>query len=77
MPEPCSERDRLRQAYYEAMREVSASSLALAAPSIGLEFTAVLKRVEAAQRAADAARLEYEAHCAEHGCEPKRYRARW
>jgi hypothetical protein len=77
MPKPCSERDRLRQAYYEATREASASRGALSSIPLGPEFTAALKKVEATQRACDTARLSYEKHCEEHGCETKFYRQRW
>ena len=77
VPKPCTERDRLRQAYYQATLEVSASCGALPSTPFGPEFTAALKKAEAAQRASDASRLAYEKHCAEHGCETKRYRPRW
>jgi hypothetical protein len=74
---PCTERDRLRQAYYEATREASAACRAVSAQPFGPEFHEALKKADAAQRAADAARLAYELHCAEHGCEKKFYTARW
>jgi hypothetical protein len=77
MPQPCGERDRLRQAYYQATIEASASCGAIPSTPFGPEFTAALKKVEAAQRACDAARLAYEEHCAKHGCETKFYRSRW
>jgi hypothetical protein len=77
MPKPCSERDRLRQAYYLATLEASASRGALGSIPFGQEFTAALKRTEAAQRACDAARLVYEKHCEAHECETKFYHQRW
>ena len=77
MPKPCSERDRLRQAYYQATLAASASRGALPSKPFGPEFTAALKKVEATQRACDAARLSYEKHCEDHGCETKFYGQRW
>ena len=64
MPKLCTERDRLRQAYYQATLEVSASCGALPSTPFGPGFTAALKKAEAAQRASDASRLAYEKHCA-------------
>jgi hypothetical protein len=57
MLEPCSEKDRLRQAYYEATREASATSRELASTPFGAaDFTSALKKADGAQRASDAAR---------------------
>jgi hypothetical protein len=77
MLQPCSERDRLRQAYYQTTLEVSASCGVLPSIPFGPEFTAALRKAAAAQRACDAARLAYEEHCSEHGCATKSYRRRW
>jgi hypothetical protein len=67
MPQACGEKDRLRDAYHEAIREVAASSCTLSALPFGLDVMAALKNAEVTQRAADAARLAYEQHGAKHG----------
>jgi hypothetical protein len=77
MAKPCIERDRLRQAYYQATLEASASCGTIPSTPFGPEFTVALKKADAAQRACDAARLAYEDHCSEHGCATKSYRRRW
>jgi hypothetical protein len=73
MPRSCSERDRLRKAYYQATLEASASSGALQSIPFGLEFQSALDKAEAARLACDAARRALERHCEEHGCEPEIY----
>jgi len=73
MPKPCSERDRLKEAYYQATLEASALSGAFQSVPPGPEFVAALDHAEAAHLAYNAARLAYEEHCADHGCEPEFY----
>jgi hypothetical protein len=74
MPKPCSERDRLRGAYYQATLEASASCAALPPAAFGPEFSAALDKAEAAYLGCVAARHAYEEHCVDHGCEPEWYR---
>jgi len=69
MPKPCSERDRLREAYNQAKLEASALSGALDSLPSAPEFQWALQRAEAAQLASVAARHAYEDHCSDHGCE--------
>lgn len=73
MPKPCSERDRLKEAYYQATLEASTLSGALHSVPLGPEFSAALDNAEAAQLACNAARRAYQQHCEEHGCEPEFY----
>ena len=73
MPKPCSERDRLREAYYQATLEASTLSGALVSIPLGPEFSAALDKAEAAQLACNAARRAYTEHCEGHGCEPEFY----
>lgn len=69
MPKPCSERDRLRAAYYNATLAASASCAALPSTAFSPEFSAVLDKAEAAYLACVAARRAYEEHCEAHGCQ--------
>ena len=69
MPKPCSERDRLKEAYNQATLEASTVSGILQSAPFGPEFSAALDKAEAAQLAWDAARRAYFDHCDEHGCE--------
>ena len=69
MPKPCSERDRLTEAYRRATLEASALNDVLRSASFGAEFSAALDKAEAAQLAWDAARRAYLDHCEQHGCE--------
>jgi len=73
MPKPCSERDRLREAYYQATLEASNLSGVLGSIPLGPEFSAALDKAEAAQLACAAARRAYETHCEEHGCKDEFY----
>ena len=68
MPKPC-QRDRLREAYYQATLEASALTGVLQSASFGPEFSAALDKAEIARSAWDAARRAYLEHCEEHGCE--------
>ena len=69
MPMRCSERDRLREAYHQATQEAFTVSRALESLPFGLEFQSALEKAEAAQLAVSNARLAYEEHCEQHGCE--------
>ena len=69
MPEPCSERDRLKEAYHQATLEASVLSGALDSLPSKPEFQWALQKAEGAQLACIAARHEYEDHCTAHGCE--------
>jgi hypothetical protein len=51
MPKPCSERDRLRDAYYQATLEASALTGVLQSASFGPEFSAALDKAEIARSA--------------------------
>jgi hypothetical protein len=73
MPKPCSEKDRLKQAYYRATLEASRLSGSLESLPFGLEFQSALEKVEAAHLAVGNAQRAYEEHCAEHGCEDEFY----
>jgi hypothetical protein len=73
MPKPCSEKDRLREAYYHATLEASTSCAALPPAAFGPEFSAVLDKAEAAYLVCVAARHAYEEHCEVHGCEDEFY----
>jgi hypothetical protein len=73
MPTPCSERDRLKEAYYQATLEASRLSGVLESIPVGPEFSAALDKAEAAQLACNAARRAYEEHCEAHGCEDEFY----
>lgn len=74
MPKPCIERDRLREAYYQATLEASASCAALPPTAFSPEFSAVLDKAEAAYLVCVAARRAYQEHCEAHGREPEFYR---
>jgi hypothetical protein len=69
MSKPCSERDRLREAHYQATQEAFFVSRALEFLPFGLEFQSALEKAEAAHLAVGNARRAYEEHCVEHGCE--------
>ena len=71
MPKPCSERDRLKQAYYLATQEVSRLRRALESLPFGLEFQSALEKAEVAHLAVADARRAYEEHCEAHGCESR------
>ena len=77
MPKPCSERDRLREAYYEATLEASRLSDALESLPFGLEFSAALDKAEDAHLACLDALRAYEDHCAAHGCEAEFHGPLW
>ena len=67
MPKPCSERDRLKEVYYQAAMEASALSGALHSVPLGPEYVAALDNAEAAHLARHDAQRAYEDHCAPHG----------
>jgi hypothetical protein len=69
MLKPCSERDRLREAYYQATLEASRLNDDLESLPFGPEFSAALDKAEDAHLACLAALRGYEDHCAAHGCE--------
>jgi hypothetical protein len=69
MPKPCSERERLREAHYQATLTASDLSSALPSAPFGWEFSAALHKAEAAHLACATARRAYQEHCEEHGCE--------
>jgi len=73
MPKPCGERDRLREAHYQATLEASALSGTLPSAPFGWEFSAALDKAEAAHLACSVARRAYQEHCEEHGCEDEPY----
>jgi hypothetical protein len=74
MSKPCSERDRLREAHDQATLEASTSCASLPSAAFSPEFSAVLDKAEAAYLACVAARLAYEKHCEQHGCDKEFYR---
>jgi len=69
MPKPCSESDRLREAYHQATQEAFFARGALESLPFGLEFQSALEKAEVAHVAAGNARRAYEEHCVTHGCE--------
>jgi hypothetical protein len=73
MPKPCSDRDRLKEAYHQATLEASALNGVLQSASFGPEFSAALDKAEIAQVNWDSARRAYLEHCEEHGCEDEFY----
>ncbi len=77
MTTPCSERDRLREAYFQATLEAFCLSDALESLPFGLEFSAALDKAENAHLAGLAALRAYEDHCAAHGCEAEFDRPVW
>jgi len=64
----CRQRDRLKDAYYQATIEASASSGGLKAVPFGPEFKKALDRAEAAVLACHAARRALKEHCNNHDC---------
>jgi len=77
MPNPCSERDRLREAHYQAVLEASRLSDVSESLPFGLEFSAALDKAEDAHLACLAALRAYEDHCAAHGCEAEFHGTLW
>ena len=68
MKRPCKQRDLLKDAYYQATIEASASSGGLKAVPFGPAFKKALDRAEAAVLACNAARRAFDEHCKEHNC---------
>ena len=68
MPRPCGQRDRLKEAYYQAAIEASSSSAVLKSVPFGPEFNKALDSAEAAAVLCREARRALDEHCEEHGC---------
>jgi len=69
MPKPCGERERLKEAYFQANLNASALVGAVQTARFGPAFVAALDKAEAAGTACNVAKRLFEEHCKEHGCE--------
>jgi hypothetical protein len=77
MRKSCRNRDRLREAYYEATQIAFTVVRALDYIHFGLEFESALEKAEAAHLAVGNAQRAYEEHCIAHGCEAEFHGSLW